>query len=488
MKEKLDFYIFYKLDLQKETIKIKALEFTLNNKPIMGIDKNTKYQILDNSNTLTVENNETEIIFAIPIATDIEITDSITELEKIIKELSKKTLNQILQNYEIKQIERLHSTYPNEIVLKQIYLERKKANISDEEMEQIEDYIPESIELIYTKCTKKLRSKKILPSTIIEKIKKKVLNQDEAIIRVVTNAILNQRIINLENEDLLKTSKSTILLDGPTGVGKTLIVSLLAEETNLPIEIVSATNYSGVGYVGESLQSILVSLLRKANGNLEKAQRGIICFDEIDKLATTDLDIRKGIAEELLTWINGTKININYQKKTYVFDTSKLTFVCLGAFTNMREANKNQIGFDKEKPEDKKTYEIDDYINFGLPREFIGRFNTIISLNPLKIEDLENIIINSKISPLKNLITIIESLGTKVTVSDDLPHAIACLAYKEKTGARSISRIVNRIRDKILYPIMEGQIESIELTTDMLDEDYKFTIIKNHTKKITMSD
>jgi len=484
MKQKLDFYIFYKLNLQKRHIQIEAQAFTLNGKPIMGINPDTKFQILDDSNSLTVESDENEIIFAKLIEEDIPITDNINKLDEIIKKLYEETINHLLLTYEIRGTEKLASFYPKETLITIVFLESKKSNISDGELKLMEEYVHESLEISYTKSIKKLRKRKTLPSKVIRKLQRKVLNQDDAIVKIVTNTLLNQRIIDLEDKDLLRTNKATMLLDGPTGVDKTLLVSLLAEETKLPVEIVSVTNYSGVGYVGESLESILVNLLRKTDGNLERAQRGIVCFDEIDKLATTDLDIRKGIAEELLTWLSGTKIKISYQRQPYVFDTSKLTFICLGAFTDMREANKNQIGFDKEKLEDKKYYDTEDYIKFGMPREFMGRFNSIISLNPLKLEDLENIIINSEISPLNNLITILESFGTKVTVSEDLPHTIACLAYKENIGARSLSRIVIKIRDKVLYHVMEKEISSITLTSDMLNDDYEFELEKEAIKKL----
>ena len=214
---------------------------------------------------------------------------------------------------------------------------------------------------------------------IINKLKLKVKGQDEVIDSLVSNILLNQNLIETEDMDLIRTSKTNILLDGSTGTGKTLMVSELANLINRPIIIRSATNFSTVGYKGDALETILSDLLRKTGGDLSKAKRGIICFDEIDKLGDTSLEMRKGIMQELLSWINGTIIKTSLDRKEYSFDTSLLTFIFLGAFSKIKDS-KPPIGFNSIKEVKSSTK---DYIEYGMDKEFIGRLNLQLTLNDL---------------------------------------------------------------------------------------------------------
>lgn len=201
-------------------------------------------------------------------------------------------------------------------------------------------------ELVKEEIKEKQISENIDVLNIINSLKEKIKGQNEAIYTLVPNIVLNQKLVTSNNIDLIKTSKNNILIDGSTGTGKTLLTTEIGKLLNVPYIVRSSTNYSGVGYVGEDLKSLLVDLLRITNGDLEKAKRGIICLDEIDKLADTTLEIRKGISQELLTWITGTNIKVVYNKKEYNFDTSLLTFIFMGAFSKMRTQKKNNsIGF-----------------------------------------------------------------------------------------------------------------------------------------------
>ena len=203
-------------------------------------------------------------------------------------------------------------------------------------------------ELVKEEIKEKQISENIDVLNIINSLKEKIKGQNEAIYTLVPNIVLNQKLVTSNNIDLIKTSKNNILIDGSTGTGKTLLTTEIGKLLNVPYIVRSSTNYSGVGYVGEDLKSLLVDLLRITNGDLEKAKRGIICLDEIDKLADTTLEIRKGISQELLTWITGTNIKVVYNKKEYNFDTSLLTFIFMGAFSKMRTQKKNNsIGLKK---------------------------------------------------------------------------------------------------------------------------------------------
>lgn len=282
----------------------------------------------------------------------------------------------------------------------------------------------------------------------------------------------NKELINeeIKNE---QTSKNNILIDGSTGTGKTLLTTEIGKLLNVPYIVRSSTNYSGVGYVGEDLKSLLVDLLRITNGDLEKAKRGIICLDEIDKLADTTLEIRKGISQELLTWITGTNIKVVYNKKEYNFDTSLLTFIFMGAFSKMRTKKKNNsIGFKSDIP--KEEYLTKDYVSFGMNPEFMGRMSTIVTLRDLELKDYSDILVNSSISPLKALIDIGNLYNVEITYTEEFISSVTTNALNNAIGARGLQREINKVRSKILIPIMTNQVKSITLTSEMLNDDYIF--------------
>lgn len=326
---------------------------------------------------------------------------------------------------------------------------------------------------------------------IIKQVKDKIIGQDEAVEAIVSNIYANQRIIESANRDLIAIQKASILLDGPTGTGKTAIIKEIADKLSLPIIITSSTAYSETGYVGGSLSDILVKLLEKAKGNLQLAQRGIVCLDEIDKLAqdpndTNKIKMKTAVQQELLTYISGTKIDIEYKGKTIEFDTSNLTFIGMGAFTKIREqkiAEKLRqskkhatIGFASTEEESKdniadNTYVMtaQDYIAFGLERELIGRFSLLASTKAYSIEDYKNILTKSSISPLKMFIEFTKSFGVEdVTYDDDFIQMMAEMAYKDNFGARGLQKIVSNLKNSMLLEIMNGKNKIINLTVEML--------------------
>lgn len=300
---------------------------------------------------------------------------------------------------------------------------------------------------------------------IINDIKKSVIAQDEAIEKIVPVILLNQKLNSLNNEELLKTQKSNILIEGPSGVGKTLILEELSKIIDIPIVIKDITNYSTVGYVGEDLKQVLVDLIYNADGNIKKAEEGIICFDEIDKLGDSTLEIRKGIQQELLSWMNGTVINIKYKDKKIAFNTSKVTFVGLGAFEKLKERDKNKksIGFESKNENILVEHNTDDYIWFGMQREIMGRFNNLVSLKSLTEENLKSILLDSKISPLKNFIELASIYNVEVSYSEDFINKIVTSAYKDNIGARGLLREMNKIRNEYLIPLMSEELETINL-------------------------
>lgn len=362
----------------------------------------------------------------------------------------------------------------------------KAITLSDEEEHHAYDYYEDWIlsqfkeyellnnkELINEEIKEEQTNKNIDVLNIINSLKEKIKGQNEAIYTLVPNIVLNQKLVTSNNIDLIKTSKNNILIDGSTGTGKTLLTTEIGKLLNVPYIVRSSTNYSGVGYVGEDLKSLLVDLLRITNGDLEKAERGIICLDEIDKLADTTLEIRKGISQELLTWITGTNIKVVYNKKEYNFDTSLLTFIFMGAFSKMRtEKKSNSIGFKSETP--KEEYLTKDYVKFGMNPEFMGRMSTIVTLRDLEFKDYSDILVNSSISPLKALIDIGNLYDVEITYTEEFIDSVTNNALISAIGARGLQREINKVRSKILIPIMTNQVKSITLTSEMLNDDYLF--------------
>ena len=312
---------------------------------------------------------------------------------------------------------------------------------------------------------------------LLSKLKSKIKGQDKTIETVLPNILVNMKALESDDEDFLNTVKSTILIDGSTGVGKTLLVSEIAKLLDVPIIIKNATSYSSVGYVGDDLNSLLVELLRSANGDLEKANNGIICLDEIDKLGDSKLEMRKGLQQELLSYVSGSKITVKYMRKEYTFDTNRITFIFMGAFTNMREekVSVKSIGFESKTNQNENIFTTNDYVKFGMLRELIGRINLICHMDKLTIKDFKDILLNSSISPLKKLITLCSLYDAELDYTEEFIDATCEKALKDDTGARALTKIMNDIRAKILLKVMTGEVTSITLTSDFLDDDFELT-------------
>jgi len=313
-------------------------------------------------------------------------------------------------------------------------------------------------------------------------MRKKIISQDNAIDVVVNNIYFNQRYIDTGDSDLIR-NKANIILEGATGTGKTYIIEEVAKKLKLPVLITPATNYSSVGYRGDDLTDILYKLLDKANGNLELAERGIVAFDEFDKLGTTsnqDIAMRRAVQQELLSFISGSKFDVNYRNRSYSFDTSKLTFIATGAFTELRERKIQEnekkytspIGFSPINEEDiKHSYIItkDDYISEGLERELVGRFSCLTYTNDLSVNDLEKILIESTSSPLNGLKLTGNIMGCNIIVPQDVIHEIAKLAFDTNTGARGLNEIVQSLKDVISNDLFSGKKE-LTISKEHLDK------------------
>ncbi len=321
--------------------------------------------------------------------------------------------------------------------------------------------------------------------TLLEDIKKKFVGQEETVENLFYN-IVNNLSIALNNGDA--SSRSIIFLDGSTGTGKTAITSAISSGLNVPFAASSITNYSATGYVGGNITDTLISLYNNAHGNLEKAKRGIIVFDEFDKLAIkgNNLEMKKAVQQQLLDFLGGGKyfINPSSTEKNIEFDTSKITFVCLGALSELRDELinvSNPIGFERYFESTHDTYEItpDDLVRIGLERELVGRFNTYLHTNDYTKEDLYKILTESSISPLKTFEELVKNNGKKLVIGEGVLEIIVDEAYKLKTGARSLQTIVNSIRTKYLKEILRSSSDTI-----YLDKEIVLEITGNTFKRI----
>ena len=313
------------------------------------------------------------------------------------------------------------------------------------------------------------------PDEIIEDIKKRVIAQDEAVATVVRNIHSNQLLFKKGSEDNIEAQKISILLDGPTGTGKTLIMKEVAKKMKLPIVIRPATIYATTGYKGVELQEMLVSLLKETGGDLEAAERGIVVIDEIDKLGkdadqSSSLEIRKAVQQDLLTYIGGTTLTVEYKGKSYDFDTSKITFICLGAFTDMRERKQQNL-------DENGNYEIteDDYIDAGLIKELVGRFSLLAFTKSLTKEDYIKILKESSISPLLNLVDLGKNIyNANIVYDEEIIDMIATQAVQKDTGARSLKSVVNGLKNMLLKQLNDSrkkeEITEIRITPEMLEK------------------
>lgn len=319
---------------------------------------------------------------------------------------------------------------------------------------------------------------------LLDEIQKKFIGQEMAAEGLFYNIVNNQQLAQME--DIPDGQRSIIFIDGPTGTGKTAITREITEKLGIPFTSTSVTNYSSTGYVGGDITDVLKELYRKAEGDLEKAQRGIVVFDEFDKIAYSrsgGLEMKKAVQQQLLDFLGGGKYNINignsiFDMNEIEFDTSKLTFVCLGALTDLRSKKtetRQSIGFGQNtQSSEEQTYSIipQDLMNIGLERELVGRFNTYLHTDDYSKESLEKILRESTISPLIGFEKWIESRGKRLAVDDDVYGLIAEQAYELNTGARSLQTIMNNIRTPFIKEVLRGTENTIHL-------DSKTVIISN---------